>query len=85
MSSYEDRAREIKTAREEAQAIKRLESSEQLKAHYRQGQGEFIGDMAGGFGSFVGSRPIQLLVAGIKTTMLIGAGAVAIAALYQAL
>jgi len=85
MSTFEARKLEADAERatdaryEDAMARRRL--AEQRRAS----QGEFLGDMAGGFGAFVGSRRMQILIGVIKSSMLVGFGAVAIYALAKAI
>ena len=77
MSNLEDRKqalREQAYPEPAAKAIRQLE----LKAERRIGQGEFLGDMIGGFGAFAGGRTGRIVVAASQLTIILCVGAMLI-------
>ncbi len=84
MSTLKDRQREIaetQYAEDAAKAVARMD----LKAEYRERQGEFLGDMAGAFGAFAKTGWTGLFMSAMPVFVLFSLGAAAAAGLFAAI
>lgn len=74
MSSMEDRKQALRDQNYPEPAAKAIRQME-LQAELRTRQGEFLGDMIGGFGALTGGRMGRLVVAGAQLTIILCVGA----------
>lgn len=81
MSNPEAR-REALEAQKLKEKSQRMQAAIALEARRPEQQGAALGFMVSGFGGWVGSNRMQAVVSGIRITLLTGAGALALYALY---
>lgn len=73
MSNLEDRKRSVQEEEFLAMGARETQRFE-LQKKRRNGQGEFLGDMIGGVGSFAGSKTGSLLVTGARVFCIVTVG-----------